>query len=314
MSTVKPLVSIGIPTYNRPLGLSRILHEIINQTYCDIEIIVSDNYSAGCETENIVREIMQKDTRIQYFKQAQNIGSFNNYKFLLEKAKGEYFMWVCDDDFRDPEYVESCVQEFKALKTPILINSHSARLNSRGEVVAIDQGCTTIGMLARDRYVKYISTIFTKQAAVGDVLYGVMNREILLNAMSEQLNIIAWDHTLLARLAFKGEFYTIPRKLMSAAEAGLSSTIENTAKAQLISGSLSEKMPIWVRETYLQQVIKHASNINGFEKLYLSIWSYGFYFATCGFKMWVKSVSPGFFNFLKNMFQFKFEEHTSSSE
>lgn len=302
MAISKPLVSIGIPTYNRPLGLLRVLQEITNQTYSNIEILVSDNYSAGSEAELIVQEMMQKDARIVYFKQPQNIGSFNNYKFLLEQAKGEYFMWVCDDDFRHAEYIEACIDQFELLNTPILINSYSSRLNSQGEVIVTDMGCTTVGMRVCDRYIKYISTIFTKQAAIGDVLYGVMKRDVLLNAMRSQVNIIAWDHVLLARLALAGEFYTIPRELMSASEGGMSVTDAKTAKAQLIEGSLSEKMSFWVKQIHLQRTIWNASMLNWLEKFYLSLWSYGFYFVTHGFKMWVKGISPSLFACLKKRF------------
>ena len=69
-----PLVSVGIPTYNRPEGLRRTLECITGQTYKDLEIIVSDNCSPGPETEAIAREFMAKDSRIQYFHQEENKG------------------------------------------------------------------------------------------------------------------------------------------------------------------------------------------------------------------------------------------------
>jgi hypothetical protein len=300
MSAKKPLVSIGIPTYNRPAGLRRIIQEMINQTYFDIEIIVSDNHSSDPETEQIGHEFIQKDPRVKYFRQAENIGILNNYKFLLAQARGEYFAWVCDDDFRDPTYIATCMREFDRLKTPILINSYSTRVNSQtGQLIATDRGCTTLGMPARDRYTKYISTIFTTQAAVGDVLYGVIKREFLVNAMKDQISIIAWDHPLLAHLALLGEFYTIPMPLMSASNRGVSSDEKATAKAQLMQGTLSERMPFWVREIHLQRIIRRMQNLGQFEKIYLAVWSYTYYFCTHGFKMWVKGVSPALFAFLK---------------
>ncbi len=94
-----PLVSVGIPTYNRPEGLRRTLKCITGQTYRNLEIIVSDNCSPGPETEAIVREFMDRDSRIQYFCQEKNRGPEFNFKFVLEKATGEYFMWAADDDY-----------------------------------------------------------------------------------------------------------------------------------------------------------------------------------------------------------------------
>jgi glycosyltransferase involved in cell wall biosynthesis len=301
MSNHSPLVSIGIPTYNRPLGLRRILKDITDQTYTNLEIIISDNHSPESETEQIAHEFMQRDSRIRYVRQANNIGIFNNYQFLLQQAQGEYFTWVSDDDFRDPEYITACIEAFDRLKTPVLVNSYSVRMDRQsGQKLAIDQGCNTLGLSARDRYIKYISTIFTTQAAVGDIIYGIMKREALLNAVQNQPNIIGWDHLPLAYLALQGEFYTVPRELMGSSNAGASSTIEKTAKSQLIEGSLSEQMPTWVKETYLQKIIWQAATLNPIEKLYLSAWSYSFYWLTHGLKMWIKGLSPSLFNFVKN--------------
>ena len=39
------LLSIGIPTYNRPVGLKRTIEHMLNQNYQNLEIIISDNNS-----------------------------------------------------------------------------------------------------------------------------------------------------------------------------------------------------------------------------------------------------------------------------
>ena len=48
-----PLVTVGIPTYNRPKGLERTLQCILNQTYANLEIIISDNCSAPNHCKNV---------------------------------------------------------------------------------------------------------------------------------------------------------------------------------------------------------------------------------------------------------------------
>lgn len=110
MEDNKPLVSVGIPTYNRPEGLRRTLACITGQTYRNLEIIVSDNCSPDSETEMVVREFMSKDSRIQYFCQVENKGAAFNFKFVLEKATGEYFMWAADDDEWSPNFVTTCLK------------------------------------------------------------------------------------------------------------------------------------------------------------------------------------------------------------
>ena len=302
MTQNQPLVSLGCPTYNRPDGLRQVLECLLNQTYSNLEIIVSDNCSHGVETTAVVRDLMQKDSRIKYFRQEQNIGSFNNYRFLLERAQGDYFAWVCDDDARSDTFVAACLQEFDRLKTPIVVNSYSRRVDKQlDKTIAIDKGCNTMGLPAYQRYIKYISTIYTEQVAVTDINYGVMRRDIMQAAMRDVPNIAGWDHILLARLALEGEFYTIPTELMESAVSGISVSNANVIKAQKIQGSLSETKPVWVRETYQQKTIRNSPNLSLSEKIGLSVWSYSHYFLTHGFKMWVKEIAPDLFKLVRSL-------------
>lgn len=111
-----PLLSIGLPTYNRPLLLRRALQLLTTQTYRNLEIIVSDNASPGEESRNIVAEFMAKDQRITYYRQSTNIGAHNNFFFVFGKASGDFYMWAADDDQWEPWFVERCVEAL--LQTP----------------------------------------------------------------------------------------------------------------------------------------------------------------------------------------------------
>lgn len=84
-----PLVSIGIPTYNRANSyLKQALRSAVNQTYKNLEIIVSDNCSSD-DTESVVKEF--RDPRIRYFRQNKNLGAVPNCNFCLEQSQGKYF-------------------------------------------------------------------------------------------------------------------------------------------------------------------------------------------------------------------------------
>jgi glycosyltransferase involved in cell wall biosynthesis len=102
-----PLISIGIPTYNRAAGnLREALSSAVTQTYPNIEIVVSDNASSD-NTGELVQSF--KDQRIRYYRQSENIGAHNNFNFCLEKARGDYFLLLHDDDLIDPDFVRLCV-------------------------------------------------------------------------------------------------------------------------------------------------------------------------------------------------------------
>lgn len=107
---LEPLVTIGIPTYNRPDRLKKTLECITNQSYKNLEIIVSDNASPGTETRSIVEYFSQDDHRITYFRQDENKGACFNFMFVLKMATADYFMWAADDDhFESIDLVEKLV-------------------------------------------------------------------------------------------------------------------------------------------------------------------------------------------------------------
>lgn len=129
MTAPKPesLVSVGIPCYNRPDGLRRTLECITRQTYENLEIVISDNFSENSGVEAIGREYAEKDSRIRYFRQEKNIGAYKNFEFVLNQSKGTYFMWASDDDLWDLDYISSCMEIL--LKKPYVGFAFSNILN-----------------------------------------------------------------------------------------------------------------------------------------------------------------------------------------
>ena len=96
-ATKYPLVSIGIPTYNRSGGLCRTLMSLWAQEYPNLEIIISDNNSTD-DTEEFIDVVSRIHPEIKYYRQPSNIGMIKNFEFVLREARGKYFMWVADDD------------------------------------------------------------------------------------------------------------------------------------------------------------------------------------------------------------------------
>jgi glycosyltransferase involved in cell wall biosynthesis len=112
-----PLVSVGIPTYNRAEGLKNALLSITTQTYQNLQIIVADNCSEDENVKLVVEEFTKKDPRIIYFRHNENRGPVYNFRFVLDKAEGDYFVWAADDDDRSPYFIEELLS---------VIGDHSA--------------------------------------------------------------------------------------------------------------------------------------------------------------------------------------------
>jgi glycosyltransferase involved in cell wall biosynthesis len=101
----QPKVSIGMPVYNGEKFIRSALDSLLAQTFTDFELIISDNASTDL-TESICREYANKDRRIQYIRQAMNIGPVANFQFVLDAAVGDYFMWAAADDQWDLLWIE----------------------------------------------------------------------------------------------------------------------------------------------------------------------------------------------------------------
>jgi glycosyltransferase involved in cell wall biosynthesis len=106
-----PKVSIGIPTYNRPNGLLRTLQQITSQTYANLEIIVSNNASTDPMVAAVANHCAKLDPRIRAVHQSENLGIIRNFKYVLQAATSDYFMWAADDDEWDIHFVETCLEQ-----------------------------------------------------------------------------------------------------------------------------------------------------------------------------------------------------------
>lgn len=102
-------VSIGMPVYNGEPFIREALDSLLAQTFTDFELIISDNASTD-STEAICLKYAERDTRIKYIRQTKNIGPLPNFKFVLDEAVGEYFMWAAADDRRSPDCIETYIK------------------------------------------------------------------------------------------------------------------------------------------------------------------------------------------------------------
>jgi len=103
-----PLVTIGIPVFNGEKFLKKRVDSILNQTYKNFEIIISDNASTD-NTSKICQSVINKEKNIQYHVQKKNIGYVNNFNYLIKKAKGKYFTIAAVDDIWEPSFLEKNV-------------------------------------------------------------------------------------------------------------------------------------------------------------------------------------------------------------
>lgn len=102
-------VFIGMPVFNGASFIHFAINSAVNQTFGDWKLLISDNCSTD-ETEEICRSFAIRDPRIGYFRQKTNYGPVKNFKFLLDRADSEYFMWLACDDVLHQDFLATAVR------------------------------------------------------------------------------------------------------------------------------------------------------------------------------------------------------------
>jgi len=87
---------------------------MLSQTYTNIDIVIVDNASSDPEVHKTALRYAEKYSNIRYFRNVKNVGVLQNADEALRLARGEYFCWVSDDDWRAPQFVEFLVRELEA--------------------------------------------------------------------------------------------------------------------------------------------------------------------------------------------------------
>ena len=116
-----PLVSIMIPTYNRPRYFRETLESARAQTYPNIEIIVCDN-----STDERTVELMQAyedDVRIRYVRNRAARKKAENFMPFEHLAQGEYLQWCMDDDILLPDKITRMMDAFLREPDTTLVTS-----------------------------------------------------------------------------------------------------------------------------------------------------------------------------------------------
>jgi glycosyltransferase involved in cell wall biosynthesis len=130
-------VSLGLPVYNGERFVGQAIQSVLNQTYTDFELIISDNASTD-GTAEICEAFARKDPRIRYIRQEINVGAKANFNRVFEYSRGEYFKWVAADDVCGPRYLELTVAALDRDPTFVLAHTLSETIDGKGEIVSAE--------------------------------------------------------------------------------------------------------------------------------------------------------------------------------
>lgn len=105
-------VSVIIPTYGEPIFLREAIESVIRQTMEDWELIIVDDNNPQTkerkETEVIVSDFSERDSRIKYLKHPMNKNGAAARNTGLQYAQGDYVAFLDSDDIYMPQRLQKC--------------------------------------------------------------------------------------------------------------------------------------------------------------------------------------------------------------
>ncbi|HEC92924.1 MAG TPA: glycosyltransferase family 2 protein [Candidatus Atribacteria bacterium] len=104
MSSKKPFFSILIPTKNRSHLVGFAIQSVLNQSFGDFEIVISDNDDSEILTRDVVASF--SDPRIKYFRTSGNLPMHDNWEFALIHSTGQYITVLEDKQVFYPDALE----------------------------------------------------------------------------------------------------------------------------------------------------------------------------------------------------------------
>jgi glycosyltransferase involved in cell wall biosynthesis len=104
-----PVISVIMPAYNCEMYIRRAIESILNQTYTNFELLISDD-----ESKDLTKEIIgtYNDNRIRVYHNQKNLGYVQTCNKLASFAKGDFITFQDADDWSELNRFELLIDKF----------------------------------------------------------------------------------------------------------------------------------------------------------------------------------------------------------
>jgi len=197
-----------MPVFDGENYIEPAIRSILDQTYQDFELVICDNASQD-GTEGICRSYAEKDPRVKYHRNDENIGAAGNFNFTVRLASGEYFKWAAHDDTLAPEYLERCLQVLEQDGRVILAFPKTILVDHYGDPVSKYE-VNMNNIMSESASTRFRDLILINHWGVE--IFGLFRKSVLESTGLLE-SFPGSDRTIMAELALKGRFYEVPEHL-----------------------------------------------------------------------------------------------------
>ncbi len=219
------MISIVIPTYNRPHMLEKLLESISRQTFRDYEVIVVDDHSGKTkEYIKVIKKYQNRLNHLNFIQNKDNQGAPYSRNKGIKFAQNDFIALVDDDDTWLPDKLQKQFELFKSSNHKVgLVYTWVDAVDENGKTTHRYRSCIEGGKIARksilkEDFIPSPSVMVKKQAIMESGLFDV-------NFKSCQ----DWD--MWTRMLFNGYECRVVKSVEAIYQKHCEETIGNSPKA-----------------------------------------------------------------------------------
>jgi len=196
-----PKITIGIPAYRNEKTIRATIESVLAQSYGDLKVVISDDSSPD-RTAEVCRLIAGVDRRVTFIQQPNNL-NYGNFRYLVNLADTEYFMWLAGDDTIAPDYVKENLKILEAREDVVLSVSRCIFVKD-GEEIKASTGTYPLMGSTMENVVRYLAN-----PSDNTRMYGIFRATIARKSFPVG-DFHAYDWALSARSLLFGKHYEVP--------------------------------------------------------------------------------------------------------
>jgi len=204
--SIHPKVTVCLPTYNRAGYLQDCLTSILNQSFQDFEVVVSDNCSID-STPDVLRSCT--DVRVRSSRNETNIGPIGNMNRCLELARGEYVVIAHDDDLYSREFLTRAVDMLDRNPKVGMVHCAACEIDEHTNVKRLIRAYPTTCILDGKR--EFLEYLKAHNVCCSTVM---MPRRIYDEMGRCDMRYMCWDWLMWLRLALRYDIAYIAEPLV----------------------------------------------------------------------------------------------------
>lgn len=177
-------ISVLISVYNNEHTVLESVNSILNQTFTEIEILITDDSSTDNSYE-ILKDLKNKDERIKLYKNQKNIGLTKTLNKMIKISNGDFIARQDADDYSLPGRLDTQLKMMEQFGIKIS-TSRALELETKKEIPGLSY------------YIPYRYLMYFKNPFIHGTL--VIDSSLMKSYLYNEDYFFAQDYELFSRL------------------------------------------------------------------------------------------------------------------